>query len=170
MRSLSVLLMFIALGTSGCWEKRVKHLSATEFDHYYALRPFMSEDQRKVYLKMQTEEERNGYLQELGLWDRFYKYSPEQREAIVAGDVQVGWTKDMALMAWGAPYDKQKLVGREATRSERIVYRFEQHEGGVLIVWEPNSKSEYKAERLIQRDLLMEDDVIVEIVQRDRWE
>ncbi len=169
MRSLPVLLLVTALST-GCWQNKVKRLSETEFDHYYALRPYLSEDQRKVYLKLKTEEERNAYLKELGHWDRFYKYSPEKRADIIAGDVQVGWTKDMLLMAWGAPFDKQKLVGREAMRSERFVYRFELHEGGVLIVWEPNSKSEYKADRLIQRDVLLEDDVIVEIVERDRWE
>lgn len=174
MRTLNVLLVTALLGTAtlatGCWEKRVKHLSAVEFDHYYALRPFMNEGQKKTYLKLKTEEERNAYLKELGLWDRFYKYDPDVRDQIVAGDVQVGWTKDMVLMAWGAPFDKQKLVGREATRSERLVYRFEVHEGGTLIVWEPNSKTEYKATRLIQRDLLLDDDVVTEIVQRDRWE
>lgn len=169
MRSLPVLLLLTSL-TAGCWQNKVKNLSATEFDHYYALRPFMDEDQRKTYLKYKTEEERNAYLQELGLWDRFYKYGPEDRDAIVAGDVQVGWTKDMVLMAWGAPYDKQKLVGREATRSERLVYRFEVQEGGVMVVWEPNSKTEYKAERLVQRDVMLEDDVVVEIVKRNRWE
>ena len=105
-------------------------------------------------------------------WDRTAReLCPHlERDAIVAGDVAVGWTKDKVLMAWGAPYDKQKLVGREAVRSERLVYRFEVHEGGSMVVWESNSKTEYKAIRLVQRDLLLEDDVVVEIVKRDRWE
>ena len=87
---------------TGCWEKKVKNLSDVEFDHYYALRVYMEEEQRKTYLKMKTEDERNAYLQQLGLWDRFYDYEPHIREKIVAGEVQTGWTKDM-LYRPGAP-------------------------------------------------------------------
>jgi len=160
-----------ALTLAGCgYERHMKRLSDAEFDHYYALRPYMNEDSRKTYLKLKTEEERNAFLQEKGLWDLFYKYDAETRDSIVAGDVQVGWTKDKVLMAWGRPYDKQKLTGRQAQRSERLVYRFEKHEDGTILVWEANSKTEYKAIQLFQRDVLMDDDVVVEITQRDRWQ
>jgi hypothetical protein len=40
---------------AGCWEKKVKNLSNVEFDHYYALRVYMEDEQRKTYLKMKTE-------------------------------------------------------------------------------------------------------------------
>ena len=159
------------LAFSGCgYERHMKRLSDVEFDHYYALRPYMDEESRKTYLKLKTEEERNQFLKDKGLWDRFYKYDQETRDSIVAGDVQVGWTKDKVLMAWGRPYDKQKLAGREAQRSERLVYRFEKHEDGSILVWEANSKTEYKAVELFQRDVLLDDDVVAQISQRDRWE
>ena len=169
-RIVTGLLIAMALGTAGCgWEKKVKNLSDTEFDHYYALRPFMDDAQRKTYLKLKTEEERNGYLKELGIWDYFYKYDAEMREQIVAGAVDVGWTKDQVYMAWGAPHDRAKLVGRAATRSERLIYRFEGHEDGTIIVWEPDSKTEYKATRLFRRELILDDDVVAEINEISGW-
>lgn len=160
----------LTLLASGCTGKQMKRLSDAEFDHFYALRPYMGEDSRKEFLKLKTEDERNAYLKEAGLWDRFYKYDQTIRDEIVAGDVQAGWTKDKVLMAWGAPHDKQKLTGRPATRSERLVYRFEKHEDGTVLVWEPNSKTEYKAVKLFQKDVILDDDVVAEIRQRDRWE
>jgi hypothetical protein len=162
------LILLVALST-GCTGRQMKRLSDTEFDHFYALRPYMDEDARKAYLKLKTEEERNQFLKDKGLWDRFYQYDADQRDEIVAGAVQVGWTKDMVLMSWGAPYDKRKLAGRQATRSEALVYRFEQHEDGALIVWEPNSKTEYKAVRLFRREVILDDDVVAEIVEKDNW-
>ena len=166
----SLLIFFVALGTlTGCWEKRIKHLSDTEFDHYYALRPFMNEDMRKTYLKLKTEEERNQYLKDLGLWERFYQYDAEVRDAIVLGAVEPGWTKDKVLMAWGAPYDKRKLTGRKAVRSELLIYRFERHEDGSILVWEQNSKTEYKATQLFRREVTLDDDIVVEIVEHKNW-
>ena len=167
----ALVFVLASLVLTGCGTDRfMKRLSDAEFDHYYALRPFMNEDNRDAYLKLKTEEERNQFLQDKGLWDRFYQYDQETRDAIVAGDVQVGWTKDMVLMAWGRPYDKQKLTGRPAQRSERLVYRFEGHEDGSILVWEANSKTEYKAVKLFQRDVILDDDVVMEINQQNRWQ
>jgi hypothetical protein len=166
----SLLVALLAFGSlTGCWEKRIKHLSDTEFDHYYALRPFMSEDARKTYLKLKTEEERNQYLKDKGLWDQFYQYDDETRTAIVQGAVEPGWTKDKVLMAWGAPFDKRKLTGRKAQRSELLIYRFEKHEDGSILVWEQNSKTEYKATQLFRREVTLDDDIVVEIVEHKTW-
>jgi len=161
--------MILVLVMSACsWKSRVKYLSDTEFDHYYALRVYMDDGQKKTYLKMKTEEERNAYLQKLGLWDRFYKYEPHIRELIVSGDVQVGWTKDMLYMSWGAPYDLRKLPGRKAERSELMVYRFEEQPDGSILVWQKGSRTEYKAVRLFSREVILDDDVIAEITDRDK--
>ncbi|MED5374093.1 MAG: hypothetical protein VX899_23960 [Myxococcota bacterium] len=159
----------------GCWEKRVKHLSDTEFDHYYALRPFMDEDMKKTYLKLKTQEERDAYLKEQGLWDRFYQYEADEREAIVMGDVQEGWTKDKVLMSWGSPYDKRKGADMSVTRSEILVYRFEGHDSDddgkvdTHIVWEPNSKTEYKAEVLFRKEVHLANDVVTLVELKDGW-
>ncbi len=169
-RAVSILLIALAF-TGGCsWERKVKNLSDAEFDHYYALRDYMSEDQKKTYLKYKTEEERNAYLQELGLWDLFYQYDEATRDQIIAGDVQLGWTKDMLIMSWGAPYDKQKVAGRAAPRSDRYVYRFEGHSDGNVYLWTEDSKTLYKADRLFRREVIMDMDVIAEITEKEGWE
>ena len=164
MRKLPILLMFLAACS---WKNRTKFLDDEEFDHYYALRVYMEEGDRKEYLKLKTREERDQYLKEAGLWERFYKYDPHIRELIIGGEVQAGWTKDMVYMAWGTPYDRRKLPGRAAQRSEMLIYRFEQHvdkEGNnSVLVWEPASKTEYKAVKLFEQEVVLDDDVVAEV-------
>ena len=162
------LLFFGALSIVGCgYERFQKRLDNQEFDHYYALRVYMTEDVRKIYLKKKIREERDAYLKERGLWERFYKYEADQRDAIVAGEVELGWTRDMLEMSWGAPYDRQKPLGRKASRSEKFIYRFElQPDGGVLI-WESNSKTVYKATKLFVREVILDDDVVADIQEKE---
>lgn len=157
----------LSLTAQAGWKNRVKKLDDQEFDHYYALRAYMNEDQQKTYLKLKTREDRDEFLQQLGLWERFYQYSEEERNEIIAGKVQLGWTKDKLEMAWGVPFDKRRLAGREAQRSELWVYRFEQQEDGAILVWEEGSKTQYKATRLFEREVTLDDDVVVEINEQD---
>lgn len=163
-------LLALVLLLSACGvDHRVKKLSDVEFQHYYALRPFMAEDQRKAYLRLKTEDERNEFLKSADLWDRFYKYEPHIRKAIVDGAVQTGWTKDMVLMSWGPPYDKRKLTGRPAPRSELLVYRFEKHEDGTILVFVPGSKTEYRAVDRFTREVYLDNDVVTEIIEKEGW-
>lgn len=173
--SLAVAAPVLTLGTSGCsYTKRVKFLSDVEFDHYYAMRVYLDEDQRKAYLKLKTEEERNAYLKGVmlpglppkSLWDTFYQYSAAERQDIVDGSVVEGWTVDKLLMAWGRPMKSRKLAGRKAERSLVFVYRFEKHSDGTVMVWQPGSKTEYKADYLFKREVILDDDVIAEITDR----
>ncbi len=169
-----LLLVLALVVVAGCWKKRVKHLSAAEFDHYYALRPFMDEDTQKGFLKGKTEEERNQYLrtndyQGRTLWDLFYQYDETKREAIVSGEVAPGWTKDMVLMAWGRPYDKKKPVGRPATRSEMLIYRFEVQEDGAIMVYDPEEGSSYHAIRHFRKQIILDNNSITEIEDVAGW-
>ena len=156
---------------TGCsWKNLVKFLENDEFDHYYALRVYMEESQKKEYLKLKTREERDQYLKDKGYWDRFYQYEQHIRDAIVAGEVQNGWSKDMVYMAWGTPYDRRKLPGRDAQRSEMLIYRFEKHEDGRIIVWAPGSKTEYKAVDLFEQEVTLDDDVVKTIeIKKKTW-
>lgn len=164
----SGLALALVLG-AGCWENKVKRLSDAEFDHYYALRPYMSDDLRKEFLRLKTEDERNAWLKSQGLWDRFYQYSAAEREAIVAGEVAVGWSKDKLLMSWGAPYDKRQVASTETYRSELYVYRFEQLKDGAVLVYEPGSSTAYKAVRMFRREVLIQDDVVKDIREYENW-
>jgi len=163
-------LCLLLLSGVGCTQRRIKRLSDDEYTHYSALRVWMTEEEQAAFLKRKLEEDRNAFLQELGLWERFYQYSERERALIVEGEVELGWTKDKVLMAWGRPHDSQKLVGRQARRSERLIYRFELHEGGRVLVWDANSNTDYQAQRLFQRDLILDDDVVVDIVLKRSWD
>lgn len=159
-----IILSFLAACS---WKSKVKNLSDAEFDHYYALKVYMDEPTQKTYLKLKTEEERNEFLKQQGLWDRFYKYNDYMRQAIVDGKVEVGWTKDAMLMSWGAPYESRKLPGRKAERSELYVYRFEQAADGSVLVWTKDSKTYYKAVNLFVREVIIDDDRVAEINQKE---
>jgi hypothetical protein len=166
MRAL-VLAIGLSLALTGCsYKKRVKHLSDEEFTHWYALRVFMNEGERKTYLKLKTEEERNEWLQVNGYWDHFYQYEPHIRQLIIDGSVQRGWTKEMVYMAWGHPIDKRRLPGRQATRSEMLMYKFERHADGGVMLWEPASKTAYGAVGFFRREVILDDDVVAEVIDR----
>ena len=164
--------LVLALALFGCSQKKLDRLSSVEFDHYLALKVYMDDDTRKAFLKFKTEDERSAYLREKELWDRFYQYPEHIRALIVSGDVQEGWSKDMLHMAWGLPYDRNKQPGRKATRSEMYVYRFEKHnddQGRYDLVWEPDSKTEYRAVGFFRKEVILDDDVIAEIRDRKGW-
>ena len=44
-----------------------------------------------------------------------------------------------------------------------LTYRFEVQEDGTVLLWEPGSKTEYKAVRLFIREVVIDDDNVVEI-------
>lgn len=148
---------------------KLDRLTDAEQDHYRALRIFMEEKDQKAWLKLKTEEERNAWLQEQKLWDRFYSLTPEQREMVVAGEVKRGFSRDMVYMAWGNPFQKQRLTGREAERSEMLVYRFEVDKDGYASPM-VGKKPDYKAVDRYQVEVLVDDDVVAEIIEKDDWE
>ncbi len=164
------LVLVLPLVLGACLQHRLNRLSELEFQHYYALKPFMSEEQHSDFLKRKSEQERNAYLQDQKLWDMYYRYTPQEREAIVAGDVQLGWSADMVMMSWGAPWDKRKLVGRQAQRSEMLVYRFETDDEGIVRIWEKGSKTAYTAVRRFQRKVVLDDNKVTLIDETDGWE
>lgn len=167
-RIVAVALLAVLMGT-GCASKKLNRLSDTEFDHFYALKPFMEEEQEKVFLKKKTEEERNAYLQEIGLWDRFYSLTPDERERVLTGKVELGWTKNMVLMAWGPPWDNAKVIGSQTYNAWRYVYRFEEQADGSALVYVPGSKTAYKAVSIFSIELIMNDDRVVELNRYKGW-
>ncbi|MCO4746940.1 MAG: hypothetical protein KC912_19235 [Proteobacteria bacterium] len=169
MRTLAIVLLASTVLT-GCMGAKIKRLSAVEQDHYYALKVFMNDSVEKTFLKFKTEEERNAYLQERGLWDHFYKYPDHVRELIIAGEVQSGWAEDQMFMAWGEPYDRRRLTGRPASRSELFVYRFEVAPDGVIRVWTPSSKTAYKAVDFYQIDVYVDDERLSEMERKEDWD
>ena len=158
----------IAAMLVGCSVSRLeKKLEPDELGHWRALRVYMEEEEQKTYLKSKTRPERDDFLKQNGLWDRFYQYPPHVRELIEAGEVQPGWTVDMVLMSWGQPYSRDRVFGRDAQESERLTYRFEQQPDGAYLVWVPNSKTQYKAVRLFVFELITDDGKVMTMEEKD---
>ena len=169
----------LALSTGCSMSSKLKKLDEEEYDHYMALRVYLdrpdargvrSKDERKAFFKNKTRAERDQWLKDKGLWDKFYQYDAHIRDKIAQGAVQVGWDKHMVYQAWGMPFVRRKLPGRQAQRSELFVYRFEVRKDGVHQVWIRGSKDTYKAQRLYTKELIVDDDKIMEIRERDgQW-
>jgi hypothetical protein len=147
-----------------------KRLSDTEKDHFYAVRVFMGEKEQKAWLKLKTQAERDGWLKKQGHWERFYQFDEDVRAKIVAGEVEVGWSLDAVLMAWGMPRQRKRMTGRPATRSEMFVYRFEVDLEGYVTVWRPKSKTAHRAKKLYQIDAVLDDARVSELRRKDKWD
>ena len=159
-----VLLASLAVLTAGKFEK----LEPAEQDHFRALQVFMDKDEVKAFYKGKTPEERNAWLKEHGLWERFYQYDEADRRRIVEGDVQIGDDLDQLVMAWGAPYIKNRLTGRNASRSERYVYRFEVDKEGFATPL--GRKTDYKAVDRYQVEVIVDDNVVTELKEKSTWD
>ena len=73
---------------------KINKLEEDEYTHFMALRVYMDppnakgerkKDERKEYLKLKTRVERDQWLKDKGLWDKFYQYPPHIREKIADG-------------------------------------------------------------------------------------
>ena len=158
------LLASLTLLTAAKFDK----LEPAEQEHIRALSVFMDKDQTKAFYKGKTPEERNAYLQEIGLWERFYQYDDMQRDRIVAAEVKLGDDLDQLIMAWGAPFAKNRLTGRPASRSERLVFRFEVDKDGFATPL--GRKKDYKAVDRYQVEVVVDDMVVTEMKEKATWD
>lgn len=164
--AVALLLTTLAFPLTG---SKLGKLSDAERTEYRVFAAFMTPQQQKAWLKLKTTEERTEALKQLGLWEKFYGEPPEMRDRIVAGDVALGWTRDQVYMAWGGPFQKQRLTGRNATRSELLVYRFEVDKDGYATPF-VGKKEDYKAVRHYQAEVIVDDDVVTSLEETEGWE
>jgi len=147
---------------------KFEKLDPPEQMHFRALQVFMDKDQEKAFFKLKERAERDAYLKEIGLWDRFYKYDETMQKMVVNGEIQLGFTRDQLYMAWGPPYRKNRLTGRPAERSELMIFRFGIDKNGYAT---PISKrADYKAVDRYQMEVIVDDDVVTEMKEKDDWE
>jgi hypothetical protein len=50
-----------------------------------------------------------------------------------------------------------------------LIYKFEKHEDGSVLVFIPGSKTEYKAVERFTREVILDADVVTEIVEKSGW-
>lgn len=164
------LLTLLGLLLLGSANAKLKRLSPAEAEHYRALKVWMDDDDRKAFLKLKTEEERNAWLRDARLWDRFYQFSELERQQILAGDLRLGWPLDKVLMAFGPPHVRKRITGRDAARSEQYIYKFEVTPDEQVLVWQPKSKATHTAIRFFRLELMIDDGMLTVIDKRDGWE
>ena len=81
-----VLLPLLLLSTMA---SKLDRLEADERARFESLSVYMSDDQEKAYLKLKTRELRDAWLKSEKLWDRWYKFEDDMREAILASKAPV---------------------------------------------------------------------------------
>lgn len=74
---------------------------------------YVIEDDAKQleYLKLH-ESERKSFLEQLGLWQKWLELSSEERDAVAAGEVKVGFKEFAAHMTWGLPASVRDVEAR----------------------------------------------------------
>ncbi len=161
--------ILIALVLFGAGSKLEKRLTPVEMEHFTGLRVWMDAKQQKAFLKLKTEEERNAWLEERGLWERWYKFEQPMRDEILAGGVKVGWPYDALYMSWGKPHERKKMIGRSASRSVLLTYGFEVMEDGADLGWTPDSKATYKAVDKYTVLVYLDDERVGELEKKEGW-
>jgi hypothetical protein len=98
LRSLGAVALMLSLALTAC-TPNPDRLPTPARNFYYVM-----EDpaQQREYLDLE-ESERQSFLEQLGLWQRWLELSSEEREAVESGDIEVGYKEFAALMAWGLP-------------------------------------------------------------------
>jgi hypothetical protein len=97
-RTVGVLALSLSLLLGAC-TPNPDRLPTPARNFYYVIE---DEGAQLDYLKLE-ESERQGFLEQLGLWQKWIELSNEEREAVSAGDIKVGFKEFTAHMAWGLP-------------------------------------------------------------------
>lgn len=153
-----------------CANKKFDRLEQAEKDHYTALKVWMDKKERKAFLKLKTRDERDAWLRDNNLWERFYQYDDRVRELIVEGNVKIGFEQAALLMAWGPAHVRKKLVGRPAARAEMFTYFIEVTKDGQHLFWTPASKESNFAVKKYRKEVILHDGIVAEINEQDGWE
>lgn len=94
--------VWAALLVAGC-ANSPDRLPELDRRFYYNL-PSGADQQQ--FLKVKASE-RQAYLEERGLWDRWQALPASEREAASRGEVELGFHEFALFMAWGPPADTQ---------------------------------------------------------------
>jgi len=90
---------------SGCtYEAAVQRLAPAEQREFHAYRKLMTGAQVRTYLARASAAERDAYMHELGLVQRFQALTAEDRETVLAGHPRVGMSTEAMRFLWGEPY------------------------------------------------------------------
>lgn len=101
--------------------ERVQALSDEQKALFSKYRQFMTERQQDAFLGLQTDEERQAFVDNLRVEERLAKYPDYIQKAIWQQDVVPGMDRNAVLLSWSTPqlreWDEQELArGNEVER------------------------------------------------------
>lgn len=97
----SVVALVLGLAALGGCANNPERLPELDRRFYYNLET--PEDQ-EAFLELR-DEERQGFLEKHGLWEKWIALPEEQRKRVLDGEVRPGDQEFAAFMAWGPPAD-----------------------------------------------------------------
>ncbi len=108
-------LLLTALATAivimtGC-AYQVQHLTPAEQTAFRSYSKVMTSPHIYTYLAKATPAERDAYLNEIGVQQRFQALEPQDRESVLAGFPRKGMSAEAMLFLWGKPYDEFGYAG-----------------------------------------------------------
>lgn len=116
-RTFGALALFLSLSLGAC-TPNPDRLPTPARNFYFVIE---DEAAQREYLQLE-ESERQGFLEKLGLWQKWLELSNEEREAVSAGDIKVGFKEFAAHMAWGLPASVRDVeVGTRAVRYDTFI-------------------------------------------------
>jgi hypothetical protein len=95
----------LLLVMAGCtYEAAVRSLPVAERSEFWAYRKLMTPGQVRKYLARTTPAERQAYLRDIGLTQRFEALDEYDRHAVLAGQIKPGVSAEALYFIWGEPY------------------------------------------------------------------
>lgn len=94
----------LSLGTLAC-AHNPERLPRVDRQFYYNLE---SDQDRHDFLRVKAKN-RQAFLEQKGLWQKWTELSDEEKRAVAAGQVEVGHRAFSAHMAWGPPADVRQV-------------------------------------------------------------
>jgi hypothetical protein len=114
---IGAIVLAVSIGTSACAGNPM-NLPTPARNFYFVIE---DEAQQSEYLKLK-DSERQAFLEDLGLWQKWLELSNQEREAVELGEVQVGFKEFAAHMAWGLPASIQLAeAGEREVRYETFL-------------------------------------------------
>jgi hypothetical protein len=106
-------LVGVLLVSTGCVPNAaIQHLTPAERTSFDAYSNVMTPKQVNTYLAKATPAERNAYLNEIGLTQRFQALDPQDRESVLIGSIRIGMRADALYFLWGKPYLREGPPGK----------------------------------------------------------
>jgi len=102
---LGLLLVLLSMA-SACASVRSEgfaRLPEAEKARFARYQQFMTERQQERFLLLQTQPERDAFIEAMKVEERLARFAPHVREAIWAGEVVPGMDADAVMLAWGPP-------------------------------------------------------------------